>query len=216
LRRPRPSSALGLGALALVLVAGLLIGGCARDLLDIDNPFGEETIDRTGPAVLKSVRNIRDYRAASGHFEVIVDVEQDTRLLPDEIKGQRVLFVAVGDVDAGVDFSQLDEGAVQVTDDRRGVTIELPPARFHDPELDFDRSYVYSRDRGAIDRLQSLFGDDPGDDSDLYRLAEDKLAAAARDNSGLLAQAERNTRRMLTELLRALGFTRVTVTFADV
>lgn len=216
MQRPRPSSAVGLGALALVLVAGFLIGGCARDLLDIDNPFREETIDRTGPAVLKSVRNIREYRAATGHFEVIVDVERDTRFVPDEIKGERVLFVAVGDVDAGVDFSQLGEGAVEVSEDRTRVSIELPPARFHEPELDFDRSYVYSRDRGAIDRLQSLFGDDPGDDSELYRLAEDKLAAAARGGSGLLAQAERNTRRMLTELLRALGFTRVEITFADV
>lgn len=218
--RPRPSSGsrlpVGLAALALVLVVGFLIGGCARGLLDFGNPFGEETIDRTGPAVLKSVRNIRDYRAATGHFEVIVDVEQDTRFVPDEIKGERVLFVAVGDVDAGVDFSQLGEGAVEVSDDRRRVSIELPPARFHEPELDFDRSYVYSRDRGAIDRLQSLFGSDPGDDSQLYRLAEDKLAAAARGGSGLLAQAERNTRRMLTELLRALGFTRVEITFAEV
>jgi hypothetical protein len=216
LRRPRPSNAVGLGALALVLVVGFLIGGCARDLFDIDNPFREETIDRTGPAVLKSVQNIREYRAATGHFEVIVDVEQDTRLVPAEIKGQRVLFVAVGDVDAGVDFSEVGEGAVQVSDDRRTVSIELPPARFHDPELDFDRSYVYSRDRGVFDRLQSLFGDDPGDDSDLYRLAEDKLAAAARGNPGLLSQAERNTRRMLTELLRALGYTRVEIRFAEV
>ena len=145
-----------------------------------------------------------------------MDVEQDTKLVPDEIKGERVLFVAVGDVDAGVDFSQLGDEAVEVSDDRRRVSIELPPARFQEPELDFDRSYVYSRDRGAIDRLQSLFGDDPGDDSELYRLAEDKLAAAARDNSGLLSRAEQNTRRMLTELLRALGFTRVEITFAEV
>jgi Protein of unknown function (DUF4230) len=220
LPRPRPSSAsrlpVGLGALALVLVAGFLIGGCARGLLDFGNPFGEETIDRTGPAVLKSIQNLEDFRAASGHFEVIVDVEQDTRFVPGVVKGERVLFVAVGSVDAGVDFSGLDQGAVDVSDDRLAVSIELPPATFREPELDFDRSYVYDRDRGAIDRLQSLLGDDPGDDSELYRLAEEKLAAAARDGSGLLARAERNTRLMLEGLLRALGFTRVEVRFSDV
>jgi hypothetical protein len=206
----------GLAALALVVLAIFLVGGCVRDLFDIGNPFGEETIDRTGPAVLKSIQNLEDFRAASGHFEVIVDVERDTRFVPDEIKGERVLFVAVGSVEAGVDFSGLDDDAVDVSDDRRSVSLELPPATFREPELDFDRSYVYHRERGAIDRLQSLFGDDPGDDSELYRLAEDKLAAAARDGSGLLAQAERNTRRMLQELLRALGFTRVEIRFAEV
>ena len=39
---------------------------------------------------------------------------------------------------------------------------------------------------------------------------------AARDGSGLLARAEQNTRLMLEGLLRALGFTRVEVRFAEV
>jgi hypothetical protein len=206
----------GLGALALVLVVGFLLGGCARGLLDFGNPFGTETVDRSGPAVLKSVRDLRDFRAASGHFEVIVDVEKDTRFVPARIKGERVLFVAVGSVDAGVDFTGVEEGAIDISDDRRSVSIELPPATFREPELDHDRSYVYDRDRGVVDRLQSLLGDDTGDDGELYRLAEEKLAAAARDGSGLLARAERNTRQMLVGLLRGLGFTRVEIRFAEV
>jgi hypothetical protein len=51
---------------------------------------------------------------------------------------------------------------------------------------------------------------------ELYPLAEEKLAAAARDGSGLLDRAEQNTRLMLVGLLRSLGFTRVEVRFADV
>src|SRR5919112_740366 len=83
--------------IALAVLGGFVLLGWVRDLIPgFDNPFGEETIDRSGPAVLKSIRDLRDFRAASGHFEVIVDVEQDTRFVPDEIKGERVLFVAVG------------------------------------------------------------------------------------------------------------------------
>ena len=204
-------------ALGLILLFGFLVVGWVKDLVpDFANPFQEETIDRTGPAVLKSVRNLHDFRAASGHFEVIVDVEKDTALVPDVIKGQRVLFVAVGDVDAGVDFSRLGIDAVDVSDDGKSVSLELPPATFRDPELDLERSYVYDRDRGAIDRLQSLFGDDSGIEAELYPLAEEKLANAARDGSGLLARAERNTRLMLEGLLRSLGYTRVEVRFSDV
>jgi hypothetical protein len=214
---PRRRVPTGLVALGVVLVLGFLVVGWVRDLIpDLGNPFTTETVDRTGPAVLESIRNLEDYRAASGHFEVIVDVEKDTRFVPAQIKGERVLFVAVGDVDAGVDFSGLDEGAVEVSDDRRSVVLELPPATFREPELDLERSYVYDRDRGAIDRIGSVFADDPGSERDLYPLAEEKLAEAARDGSGLLARAERNTRLMLEGLLRALGFTSVEVTFAEV
>ena len=95
----------------------------------VRDPFGTATVDRSGPAVLKSIENLRDFRAASGHFEVIVDVER-MRASFRQIKGERVLFVAVGSVDAGVDFRGLEEDAVDVSDDGKGVTLELPPATF--------------------------------------------------------------------------------------
>jgi Protein of unknown function (DUF4230) len=213
-RRRFPTSLVVIG---LALVGGFVLLGWVRDLIPgFGNPFGTETVDRSGPAVLKSIQNLRDFRAATGHFEVIVDVEQDTRFVPAKIKGERVLFVAVGDVDAGVDFTGIEDGAVEVSADRHGVSLELPPATYREPELDLDRSYVYDRDRGALDRLQSLLGDDMGVEQELYPLAEEKLASAARDGSGLLARAERNTRLMLEGLLRSLGFTRVEVRFSEV
>jgi hypothetical protein len=214
--RPRREFPTGLVVVALVVLGGFWFVGWVGNLLpDFANPFKEQTIDRSGPAVLKAVRDLRDYRAASGHFEVIVDVEKDTAYVPSSIKGERVLFVAVGSVDAGVDFSALEDGAVQVSANRRSVSLLLPPATFRDPDLDLERSYVYDRDRGAIDRIRSLFRDSGGIEPELYRLADRKLAAAARDGSGLLARAEQNTRVMLTGLLRALGFTRVEIRFAD-
>ena len=213
-RRRFPTSLLVIG---LAIVGSFVLLGWVRDLIPgFGNPFGTETVDRSRPAVLKSIQNLRDFRAASGHFEVIVDVERDTRFVPAKLKGERVLFVAVGDVDAGVDFTGIEDGAVDVSADRRSVSLELPPATYREPELDLDRSYVYDRDRGALDRLQSLFGDDTGVEQELYPLAEEKLVGAARDGSGLLARAGRNTRLMLEGLLRSLGFTRVEVRFSEV
>ncbi|MDX6437464.1 MAG: hypothetical protein QOF45_47 [Gaiellaceae bacterium] len=141
--------------------------------------------------MLRSIQNLHDFRDASGHFEVIVDVEKDARFIPASLKARRVLVVAIGSVDAGVDLSGLDKGAVDVSADRRSVSLELPPATLREPELDLEHSYVC--DRGAIDRLQSPFGDDPGVEQDMYPLAQEKLVAAARDGSGLVARAERNT-----------------------
>ena len=181
---------------------------------DFDNPFAEETIDRTGPAVLKSIRDIGEYRAASGDFEVIVDLEQDTTL-PDELLGERTLFVAAGSVDAGVNLGAVDDEAVEVSDDRRSATITLPPARLFEPEVDQSRSYVYERDRGLFNRIGDFFSDGGESQREVTLLAEQKLREAAKRGAGLVPRAEENTREMLTSLLTALGFTEVEIRFEE-
>jgi len=198
---------------ALALVgAFLVVSATLRALPDL-NPFGTDTIDRSQPAVLKSIERIREFRAATANLQVIVDVEEDARLLPDFLKGERTLFVAAGTVDAGVDLSRLRSGAVRVNEDRTEATITLPAPRLFEPRIDPSRSRVYDRDRGLLDRLESVFEDSPVDDRELFALSEQKLLEAARADRELLPTAARNTRDMLTGLLRGLGFERVIVRF---
>ena len=110
-------------------------------------------------------------------------------------------------------LAALDEDSVVVSSDRRTATITLPAVHFFEPVLDLDRSYVYERDQGLLNELGGLFTDEPNYQQEVYRLAEDKIAAAARQGSGVAARAEENTRQMLESLLGALGFTTVTVRF---
>ena len=196
----------GLAALAVIAVL-LLIGPL--------NPFGTDTKDRSQPVLLKSLENLSDYHAATANMQVVVDVEQDAKLLPSFIKGERTLFVAAGTVDAAVDFRGLakDPDAVKVSDDRRSVRLTLPAPKLLKPQLDPDRSRVYDRDRGVLDRVEDAVSDRPGDEQPLYQLAEDKLAAAAAADPKLLQTAERNTRSMLEGLLRGLGFRDITIDF---
>jgi hypothetical protein len=200
----------------LVLVLWIAFGGLGGCFPHFGNPFRTETVDRSSPVVLKSIENMRRFQASSGHFEVIVDLEKDTRFVPAILRGERVLFVAVGNVDAGVDFTNLKEDAVDVSNGRRKVVLELPHAQLFSARIDPERSYVYDRDRGLIDRVASVFQDNPTSERELYQAGEAKLRAAAEENSGILARAELNTRRMLTGLLTALGFTDVTIRFVDV
>ena len=210
MERRRGSTALlvlaGLAALAVIAVL-LLIGPL--------NPFGTDTEDRSQPVLLKSLENLSDYHAATANMQVVVDVEEDARLLPSFIKGERTLFVAAGTVDAAVDFRGLakDPDAVKVSDDRRSVKLTLPAPKLLEPQLDPDRSRVYDRDRGVLDRVEDAVSDRPGDEQPLYQLAEDKLAAAAAADPKLLQTAERNTRSMLEGLLRGLGFRNITIDF---
>ena len=177
------------------------------------NPFGTETIDRSQPAVLKSIEKLSEYRAATANLQVVVDLEKDANLVPSFIKGEKVLFVAAGRVDAAVDFSALKGTAVSVSDDRKSVALTLPLPKLSEANLDIARSRIYDRDRGIVDRLESVFEDSPTGDRELYVLAERKLLEAAREDPTLLKTAQENTRSMLLNLLTALGFERVTIRF---
>lgn len=180
----------------------------------LTNPFGTETVDRSQPALLKSLEDLSEYRAATGHFEVIVDIEKDAKYFPSLIRGERTLFVAAGSVDGVVDFGALTSEQLIVSEDRRSVEVRLPAARLGMVRVDPDSSYVFSRQRGALDRIGSVFSDNPTSERRYYQLAEDKMrAAAATPGSGILDRAEDNTRSMLTSMLQSLGFTSVVVTF---
>jgi uncharacterized protein DUF4230 len=199
----------------LVLVVALLaLGWFIAGVIPSLNPFHTETIDRSPPAVLKSISKLSDYHAASAHLQQVVDVEEDAKYLPSFLKGTKTLLVAAGSVDATVDFSHLDRDAIKISDDRRRATITLPAPTLSKPELDLSQSRVYDRDRGLIDRFESVFEDSPTEDRSLLLRAEDKLAEAAAADGQVLTAAETNTRAMLTQLLRGLGFTDVTVRFA--
>jgi hypothetical protein len=204
-----------LATLTLIAVCIAALLGALPGLPSL-NPFATEDKDRSQPAILKSIARLNEFRAATANLQVVIDVERDAKHLPSFIKGERTLFVAAGNVDAAVDFAGLGRSpeAVRVSGDRKQVAITLPQARLTEPRLDQERSRVFDRDRGALDRIGEAFSDDGGaDQQQLYVLAERKLAEAAASDPQLLQTAERNTRAMLEGMMRGLGFEQVTIRF---
>jgi hypothetical protein len=197
--------------LAVLLVAGAVIQ--VRNLLQAIPSTGTRTIDRSGPVLLQSMRDLSRYDAATGTFQVIVDLEKDTPFLPTAVVGQRTLFVAIGTVDAYVDFSGLGSDAIQVSADRTAAQVRLPHAALGKPNLDHQHSYVFAQESGIVNRVQAFFDSSPNDAAELYQVAEKKIGDAAAQ-SGLMGRAEANTRTMLEDMLRSLGYQRTTVTFS--
>ncbi len=209
----------------LALVAGILVVAGAVSLnlvssaLERLNPFRngvvqETTVDRSGPVVLQAITDMGSFRAASGYYELVVDVEKDVEYVPSVLAGQRVLFVAAGTVEVGVDLRDLDPSKVTVDPARTTAAITLPRPRLSEPRIDVERSYIYSRERGLVDRLRGAVGSGSDDEKELYGLASRRLAEAAQATGELTARGEANTRAMLEGLLRSLGYTDITVTFA--
>ncbi|MEW1585880.1 DUF4230 domain-containing protein [Micromonospora vinacea] len=200
---------LGAAALAVVVLLGIQATGI---LPDFRNPFAKEQTDRSQPPLLKSIQDLSRYVAAEGNFQVVVDTQNDRRNVPDFLLNERTLFVGAGSVEAYVDFAKIGEGAVVQSADGKSVEIKLPAPQLGETNLDMEKSYVFAEQRGLLNRLGDLVGNDPNRQQQVYQLAEDRITAAARD-SGLSARAEENTRKMLEGLLRSLGYQQITITY---
>lgn len=200
-------------ALTAVVLVLLAIGLQSVRLPSLSNPFGTKTVDRTAPVLLTSLTDLARFQAATGSFQVVVDVEKDVGKVPSLVAGERTLFVAQGSVDSYVDFTGMDEDAVTVSADGKRVDIVLPPAALSDARVDPEQSRVVSRQRGVLNRLGGVFSDDPTSERELYLVAQKQMGEAARAG-GLRERAEDNTRSMLISLLGTLGYTEVHVEFA--
>jgi hypothetical protein len=200
-------------AAALVAVLVLIVILAAVHLLpQLRNPFTTTTTVRSGPAVLKSITALSRYEAASGNYQVVVDLSTHTSFLPSFIAGSQTLFIGDGSVIAYVNFGGLKGGALTMNAARTAVTVRLPAARLEPAALNVSQSYVYAEQQGLINRVTSFFSGNPNSQQAVYVAAQRKIENAAV-HSGLTADAERNTRVMLTSMLGSLGFKHVTVDF---
>ncbi|HET8680302.1 MAG TPA: DUF4230 domain-containing protein [Micromonosporaceae bacterium] len=200
-------------AAVIALVGALLFGVRSVGLWpDFNNPFAEKQTDRSQPVLLKSIQDLSRFTAASGNFEVVIDVQNNRNLIPDFIYNERTLFVAAGSVDAYVDFARVTEDGLKVDPEAKTVEVRLPAAQLEKPNINNERSYVFATQRGLVNRIGDVFGGDPNKQRQLYIAAETKIGEAAK-GSGLVERAQENTTKMLDQMLRALGYTTIKITY---
>lgn len=203
------------GAVSLVVVVGLVLLGSAIHLLpQLRNPFSEQTTERSGPVLLQSIVQLSRYEAASGTFQVVVDISSNGSILPSFLEGSDTMFIGVGTDNAYVDFSKLKGNAVQVSADRLSASLTLPPAQLETAVLNVQQSYIFAQQQGLFTRINSFLSGNPNSQQAVYELAQKQIGAAAA-KSELIQDAERNTRTMLTSLLQSLGFKTITIKYTS-
>lgn len=207
---PQRGSALPWVLLAVVLVPAVAclgftvfaVGGVARaaDLVRNVLSGGQLVVVDRQPSVIAQIRELGRLETASYTVEKVLEggVDQGNPLL-NLLLGDRLLFIAHGEVIAGVDLTELQDDDVAVSDDRLSVTLRLPPSRILTYRLDNDLSRVYDRERGLLTK------GDPQLESRVRQAAEQAVLQAACQG-GILQHAEVNAQRQVQILLFTLGF----------
>lgn len=152
-------------------------------------------IQAQGPSVVEQIQALSRLETSRYAIEKVLTGEA-TGVLPI-LTHDKILFVAHGDVVAGVDLGKLTEDDVRVVSGT--VTIRLPPAEILSASLDNSKSYVYNRDTGLLGRP------DPNLESQIRQEAEKQIRQAALED-GILARADENARTTLRTLLHGLKY----------
>lgn len=196
-------------ALALVIVMlGVALGvGISRldfaERMPLVGPLLQERPARTttSPVVVEGVRELDQLATVRVTESIIVTRESGGDVLDRLFSGEKVLLVAAGNVEAGIDLSEVGEDDVRV--EGKTVTISLPEPEVLSVSLDEQKTRVYDRDYSPLNLR-------PDDDlvEEARATAEEKIEAAAREN-GVLETAETNAKGSIGAFVEALGFERV-------
>jgi Protein of unknown function (DUF4230) len=200
----------GLGTtlvLALVIVAlGIALGvGLARygsALPVVGLLLGEKSPrTTTGPVVVEGIRELDQLTTVRWTESVPVTRESGGDILDRLFSGEKVIVIATGNVEAGVDLSDIQKVDVSVSGDT--VTIDLPEPEILSSSLNEEQTRVYDRDFSPL----NVRPDDELVEKARLRAVE-KIEDAARENK-ILETAERNAEDSIRAFVTTLGFDEV-------
>lgn len=199
---------LAVGAVLLLLGAGGLfyaVSEARRLGRSVSEPFTrpQPTAVLLSPTVIiERLRGASELTTAISTVETVVDASQDRTLGPFTIGRKKLLYVAHGDVRAGVDLAALTPDDVTVGGDT--VTIRLPPPRILDSKVDVARSRVFDVDTELLAPLA------PDLQSRAERFALERIVMAACEG-GVLLKANQQAEVAVRTLLESTGHAAVRV-----
>jgi post-segregation antitoxin (ccd killing protein) len=195
-----------LALVIVVLSVGLGIGISRFDFAErmpLIGPLLQERPVRTttSPVVVEGVRELDQLATVRWRESIVVTRASGGDFLDRLFSGEEVLLVASGNVDAGVDLSEIGEDDVRVRGET--VTFDLPEPEVLSASLDEEKTRVYDRDYSPLNVR-------PDDDlvEEARARAEERIEEAAREN-GILQTAETNAEDSIRAFVQTLGFREV-------
>jgi hypothetical protein len=174
--------------------------GLATQVSEIIHPTAKVYPDPV--SVILQVKALSRLESAQYTIEKVITAETGQGALGG-LFGDRLLFVAHGDVIAGVDLSRVQTSDITITEDG-AITFIIPAPEIFVTALDNEKSYVYDRTTGLFTK---------GDESletQARQVATVEIERAAREG-GILTQASTNASAFMESLFLSLGFTNVVI-----
>ncbi|NDJ17798.1 DUF4230 domain-containing protein [Myxacorys almedinensis] len=159
----------------------------------------------TRSVVIQQVREASELTTAIYTMEAVVPAQQDAAIAGFVVGTTKLLYIARGEIRAGVDLSALTPENVNVTGDT--LRLRLPPPRLLDQKIDVAKSGVYDYNRGFL-------GLGPDTAPELQRLAQAealKKIQTAACAEGVLEKANDRAKLVVSQLIRVSGVNTVVV-----
>lgn len=194
--------ALAVVVVVLAMALGVGLGRFGGRMPLVGSLFEEQPAKtRTSGVVVEGVRDLDRLATVRWTESVVVTKESGGNGIERLLTGEKLLLVATGEVEAGVDLSRIGPDDVQVNGE--SVRIRLPEPQILSTALDEDKTRVYDRDYDLL----NLHPDD-----DLVEAAradaEREVLSAAKKN-GILDQAGNNAEESIRAFVLSLGFKKV-------
>lgn len=172
-------------------------------------PPPQEQVDvRT--VVVQQVQNASELTTAVFSMEAVVPAASDRTFAGYVIGKTNLLYIAYGEVRAGVDLSELTSADISVSQvgDEEVLTVNLPAPQILDSKIDVSRSKVYDYDRGFL----SLGPDRAPQLQDLAQRTALETIETSACEQGVLESASTRSQQVVEQLLGNFDFANIVVT----
>lgn len=154
------------------------------------------------PIVIGGFQELGNFISVEYTLQTVVEAERE-RIFP--LSPERIILVAVGNVQAGIDLTQIQDEDIII--EGTSVKLTLPPAAVTSVELLPGESEVYDSQRGW------LLSEYEGLELEAMDKARTQLEGWAVNRVNVLAEAEEQAKLQLEPFLRQLGFEEIEITF---
>ena len=187
----------GINLMILLLLLSIWRTG-DRALNFMSNLFKLQPVEpkiENASTIVQQIKDIQELATTKQTMETIVPVSADRKLGDIPVATTRLLYVARGEIKAGVDLNELTNADIKLSNN--SIKISLPPAKILDSKIDVNRSRVYDYDRGFLN-----LGPDVA--PQLQTLAQRKTLVEIINtacNEGILEEANDKAKQTISQLL---------------
>jgi len=197
----------GINLIVLLIIFGVWQTG-DRALNFVTNIFKPQPVSLkidNSTLIVKRLQDLQELATTVQTMEKIVPTSAERKLGDIPVATTRLLYIAQGEVRAGVDLGELTNSDIKINN--KSIEINLPAAKILDSKIDVNNSRVYDYDRGFLN-----LGPDVA--PQLQTLAQKNTLAEIIETAcqgNILDTANLRAKESISQLLINIGYAQVEV-----